>query len=115
VTSTTVEAVATGQVMPDSMTARAPKTKAPTWENGRQLAAESRTMRPQTNTQMARLGPRWVSTSQAMPRSTKMSSCHAISSAKPPQPTDSAPAATRPTSYQPISSVASRSPSKARM
>ena len=47
VTSTTVEAVASDHETPCSVTARAPNTKPPTCENGRQLAEASRTMRPQ--------------------------------------------------------------------
>ena len=53
VTSTTVEAVASDQETPCSVTARAPNTKPPTCENGRQLAEASRTMRPQISTQQA--------------------------------------------------------------
>ena len=51
VTSTTVDAVASDHETPCSVTARAPNTKPPTRENGRQFAEASRTMRPQTRIQ----------------------------------------------------------------
>ena len=67
VTSTTVEAVAVCHSTPCSVTARAPNTKPPTCENGRQLAEASRTMRPQISTQGRRMVRAGVIMSQARP------------------------------------------------
>ena len=87
VTSTTVEAVASDQETPCNVTARAPNTKPPTWENGRQLAEQSRTMRPQTNTQGRRASRGGMIASQASPSTVNSTSCQPMMSAKSPQPT----------------------------
>src|SRR5947208_13445202 len=89
VRSTTIERVATDQEMPCSVAARTPSTKPPTTENGRQLPAESRTSRPQTN------GMRWralfngATTRQPIPRTTIVRSCQTQNNAKPSLPTES--------------------------
>ncbi len=75
VTSTTVEAVAVCHSTPCSVTARAPNTNPPTWENGRQLAEASRTMRPQISTQGRRMVRAGVIMSQARPRITNSTIC----------------------------------------
>ena len=76
VTSTTVDAVAVCHATPCNVTARAPNTNPPTWENGRQLAEASRTMRPQISTQGRRMVLAGVITSQARPRITNSTICH---------------------------------------
>ena len=76
VTSTTVEAVASDQDTPCSVTARAPNTKPPTCENGRQLADASRTMRPQIeHPGPAGLAAAGMIASQARPSTTNSTSC----------------------------------------
>jgi len=89
VRSTTIERVATDQEMPRNVAARTPSTKPPTIENGRQLPAESRTIRPQTN------GARWrpplsgAATRQPIPRTMIVKSCQAQNSANLSPPTES--------------------------
>jgi hypothetical protein len=75
VTSTTVDAVAVCHSTPCSVTARAPNTNPPTWENGRQLADESRTMRPQMSTHARRIVRDGMIRSQARPRITNSTIC----------------------------------------
>ena len=113
VTSTTVEAVASGHDTPCSVAARAPNTKPPTRENGRQLAEASRTMRPQTNTQGRRASRGGVIASQARPSTTNSTSCHPTISAKSAQPTRRRPSITRSKPNQPISTVPSSRPARA--
>ncbi len=114
VTSTTVDAVASDQPTPCSVTARAPNTNPPTWENGRQLAEASRTIRPQMNTHSRRASRRGAIASHARPRIANSPNCQPSTSANPPQPTDSTPASTRPAPNQPTSSVPSNRPRNAR-
>ena len=86
VTSTTVEAVASDHETPCSVTARAPNTKPPTWENGRQLVDASRTMRPQMNTQGRRDSRGGTMASQASPSTANSTSCQPTISANSSQP-----------------------------
>ena len=86
VTSTTVDAVAVCHSIPCSVTARAPKMKPPTWENGKQLAAASRTIRPQIGTQKRRPSRTGMMTSQPTPRMMNRMSCQPTISANSGQP-----------------------------
>ena len=113
VTSTTVEAVASDQDTPCNVAARAPNTKPPTCENGRQLVDASRTMRPQTNTQGRRASRAGTIASQASPSTTNSASCQPTISAKSSHPTRWTPAITRPKPNQPISTVPSSRPARA--
>ena len=107
VTSTTVEAVATDQPTPCSVTARAPNTKPPTWENGRQLADASRTMRPQTNSHTSRACRRGTMASQARPRMTNSKTAsRARSRSRPSRPTARPPGRVRRRTSRPAGSRA---------
>lgn len=96
VTSTTVEAVAVDQLTPSSVTARAPKTKPPTVENGRQLVAASRTIRPQMKTPSACPPCGGTITNQPTPRITNKASCQATMTPNWVRPTLPSAAATLP-------------------
>src|SRR6185437_8894787 len=109
VTSTTSEAVASGQETPNSVIDRAPRTKPPTGEKGRQVVAESRTIRPQKNTPSAMSG-RPAMFPQASASTAKSRSCQAISRPKPPQPTESRASTTWPKPNQPTSTVPAARP-----
>ena len=114
VTSTTVEAVASGQEKPCSVTARAPKTKPPTCEKGRQLAEASRTMRPQIGTHGRRRSRDGMIASQARPSTQNSSICQATMMAKPPQPAEATAATTPPKPYQPSRVTETARPMRAR-
>ena len=112
VTSTTVEAVASGQDTPCRVTARAPNTKPPTCEKGRQLAEASRTMRPQIGTQGAGCWRAGMIASQARPSTQNSSNCQATMRAKPPQPAEVTAATTPPKPYQPTRATETARPNE---
>ena len=109
VTSTTSEAVASGHETPSRVIDRAPRTKPPTGEKGRQVVAELRTMRPQKNTPRATSG-RPAMTLHATASTANSSNCQAISRKKPPQPTESTASTTRSKPNQPTSTVPANRP-----
>ena len=96
------------------MIARAPMTKPPTGEKGRQTAAESRTIRPQTNTGSGRRPSGGTTSHQATPNIAMTTNCQMQKATNPLPPTDRMAWATRSKPYQPTSTVAPMTPSSAR-
>ena len=82
----------------------------PTWENGRQLEADSRTILPQIITLDRRQPIIGMVTSQAMPLIRNRTICQRQSRANPPALTDSIDASTRFHPYQPTSRVPNSNP-----
>ncbi len=105
--------MAIGQPSPCSITARAPNTKPPSWENGSRLIEESRTIRPQMNRPVRRTPRPRAIASQANPSGRNTSICQAQMIVNPPQPTDSTVRTTRPNPKLPTSRVPSSRPDSA--
>ncbi len=110
-TSAMLEAMASGQETPASVTARAPNARPPTSEKGRQLVPPSRTSRPQIIVGSFAPG---ATTHQAAPRTMNSRSCQPTSAAKPGQPTDATASAILPAPNQTTRPTPSATPAIAR-